>query len=512
MTRTRATTVCALLLAIASAHLFGARAPRNVSASLRSEVAAVAIDFSHAGFGGGGVRVPDVSVVARVRPTGGDDTASLQAALDRLSARRAAADGFRGALLLTPGRFKVSGQLRLNASGVVLRGSGTGRTTVVATGRGRRTLVEIGGDEEPTLDPPVAVTDETVPAGGRTLTLERVDGLAAGERVVVTRPSTKEWIAALEMNKAEGSFADQRLHWTPGSCDLVWDRIVVSVDTSRRQVTLDAPITTALEKRYAGGTLSKVVAGVPARRVGLEDLTLESEFDPSNPHDEEHSWIAVALDNVEDAWVRRVVARHFAGSAVRAGRRARRVTVEECLGERPVSELGGYRRQTFFVEGQQVLVRACTSEEGLNDFAAGFAAAGPNVFLDCTAARAHGPSGTFESWASGLLYERVRVEGAALRLTRDDVRAQGGGWTAANSVVWNSEATRIETRGHDDAPVLVRTSPQPLYETQLAARCGASIAECGMRIADSRTANLKSEISDFKSGISMTSPSAGSNT
>src|SRR3712207_8354790 len=43
------------------------------------------------------------------------------------------------------------------------------RTTVVATGRGRRTLVEIGGDEAPTSSSPVAVTDETVPAGGRTL-------------------------------------------------------------------------------------------------------------------------------------------------------------------------------------------------------------------------------------------------------------------------------------------------------------------------------------------------------
>ena len=57
------------------------------------------------------------------------------------------AHGFRGAILLRPGRFLVSGQLHLNVSGVVLRGSGAGPngTTIVADGHDRRTLIEAGG-------------------------------------------------------------------------------------------------------------------------------------------------------------------------------------------------------------------------------------------------------------------------------------------------------------------------------------------------------------------------------
>jgi len=51
------------------------------------------------------------------------------------------------------------------------------------------------------------------------------------------------------------------------------------------------------------------------------------------------------------------------------------------------------------VEGQQVLVRQCSSEQGMNDFAIGLLAGGPNVFLDSTATGALGPSGSFESWA-----------------------------------------------------------------------------------------------------------------
>lgn len=451
------------------------RAPA-ASAARAFEDDAVLIDFSHAGYGGGGVRVPFVPATLRVRPSGGDDTALIQAALDRVASLPLDGQSLRGAVLLEPGRFRVRGQLRMRASGVVLRGRGRELTTVVATGQSRRTLVEVGGDEPPTTGATVRVTDEKVPAGALTLTLESVEGLAAGDRVVVRRPSTKEWIEALGMNKAEGAFADQRIHWTPGSRDLVWDRFVASVDVGAKRVTLDAPVTTALERRYGGGTLAKVAANEPVRNVGVEELTLESAFDRSNLRDEEHAWIALALDNVEDAWVQDVTARHFAGSAVRAGQRARRVTVEGCRSEAPVSEAGGYRRQSFLVEGQQVLVRSCRSEAGMNDFAAGLTAAGPNVFLDCDSKGSLGPSGSFESWAAGVLYERVRVGGAALRLTKDMSRSQGDGWTAANSVAWNCEAQQIETFGPEGARNIVQRSTQPLYETQLSRRLGASVA------------------------------------
>jgi hypothetical protein len=135
------------------------------------------------------------------------------------------------------------------------------------------------------------------------------------------------------MNGNPGSFANQRIDWTPGSRNLVWDRTVVSIDSALKRVTVDAPITTALESRYGGGTVALVTGGRPIENVGVENLTLDSEFAAGNPRDEEHSWIAVALDRVEDAWVRDVTARHFAGSAVRAGPHARRVTIKFCHSE-----------------------------------------------------------------------------------------------------------------------------------------------------------------------------------
>ena len=66
------------------------------------------------------------------------------------------------------------------------------------------------------------------------------------------------------------------------------------------------------------------------RQVGVENLRCESAFDPANPHDEEHAWGAIGLENAQDAWVRQVTSAHFAGSAVAVWESCKRVTVEDC--------------------------------------------------------------------------------------------------------------------------------------------------------------------------------------
>jgi Family of unknown function (DUF6298) len=447
--------------------------------------AQTAIDFSYAGYGGGGVNPPGVAAVIAVRPTGSNDTGLLQAAIDHVAALPLRADGFRGAVLLRAGRYSVSGSLQIRSSGVVLRGEG--EAVLNATGLSRRTLIEIGSTTDPATGPASNVTDETVPAGGRVLTLDNLRDLRAGDHVTVTRPSTAAWIAALQMTKNPGTYANQRLDWAPGSRDLIWDRTVTSVDAARKQITLDVPVTTALERRYGGGTVAKWTSSAPVTHIGIEGLTVVSEVSGSNRRDEDHSWIAVMIDRVEDAWVRRVTARYFAASAVRVGPRGRRVTIEGCRSESPTSEPGGYRRQSFLVEGQQVLVRQTTSSMGMNDFAVGLLAAGPNVFLDSSTTSPLGPSGAFESWASGVLYEHVTVEGAGIRLANDSTRAQGAGWTAANSVVWNCDAKEIDAKGPEGAENVVQRSADRLYDSQLEKRTGAKLGAVAELIKDAPT-------------------------
>jgi len=83
-------------------------------------------DFSTAGYGGGGVPIPDIPVRASLDPvSGGDDTPRIQAALEALVKQPADANGFRGALLLHKGVYRIAGTILLNASGIVLRGEGS---------------------------------------------------------------------------------------------------------------------------------------------------------------------------------------------------------------------------------------------------------------------------------------------------------------------------------------------------------------------------------------------------
>jgi hypothetical protein len=427
------------------------------------------IDYSYAGYGGG-IAVPHARSVLLVRPSGTkDDTTLLQGALDQVASLPVQANGLRGALVLAAGRYHVSGQLHLRASGVVLRGVDREKTVIIAEGLGRRSLIGVGNEVDPTVGHAIDITSDT-PAGSVSVILSTTDGLTVGDRVVVRRPSTREWISAIAMNSLPGTFASQRLDWQPGSHDLFWDRRITAIDTAAHRIELDAPVTTALEKVYGGGMISKVQSGDPPSHIGIEDLTLESAFDASHPKDEDHSWIAVHLDHVEDAWVERVTARHFAASAVRVNWRGRRITIEDCRSEAPVSEEAGYRRQAFLVDGQQVLVHRCWSEAGMNDFASGMLAAGPNVFLDCEAVHSLGASGSFEGWASGVLYERVHVPAARLEMVLDQARAQGGGWTAANSVLWNDTAKSVDALGPPGSPNYAITSTQSLYETEHFAR------------------------------------------
>jgi hypothetical protein len=400
-------------------------------------------DFSHAGYGGGAA-IPEVPVRVVVPVAAGDGTARLQATIDSVSALEPDANGFRGAVLLPAGRYEVAGQLRIGASGVVLRGGGK-ETVLVATGTDRRAVIRVGGRaDRVTENKPRAIADKYVSVGGNTLRLDSADGLKVGDAVVVEHPGTKEWIAAVGMDRFPSRDKGSYLDWRPGTVSVQWDRVVTKVDGNT--VTLDAPLTTALDSAHGSSTVRKYTWPGRVRRVGVENLRLESAYDENDPRDEAHAWTGVTVENADGVWVRQVSFAHFAGSAVAVWESAKRVTVEDCASEKPVSEDGGYRRHTFFTAGQQTLFLRCTADDGRHDFAVGHLAAGPNAFVRCKATNAHRFSGPIGSWASGVLYDNVTIDGAALALTNRETDDQGAGWSAANSVLWQCSAPVVTCR------------------------------------------------------------------
>ncbi len=399
-------------------------------------------DFSYCGYLAGEKPIPDVPIRVVVPAVAGDATRRVQAALDYVAGLPADANGVRGAVLLEKGIHRVSGSLEIAASGVVLRGSGMGPdgTVLLGAGQTRDTLIRVRGEDDRTAGRHVRITDAYVPVNASGFTLESSHALRVGDTVLVRRPSTAEWIEALDTGHFGGGIT--YLGWKPESRDLYWDRTVVSVDGA--QVTLDAPLTTALDAAYGGGSVAAYTWPGRIRHVGIENLRCRSTYDESNPKDEAHRWMAIVVENAADAWVRQVVFEHFAGSAVAVLESAKRVTVEDCKSLAPVSEIGGQRRLTFWTRGQQTLFQRLYAEQGYHDFAAGYCAAGPNAFVQCESDRPFSFSGGIDSWASGVLFDIVNVDGQALSLLNLGQDAKGAGWNAANSVVWQCSASRID--------------------------------------------------------------------
>lgn len=398
-------------------------------------------DFSYCGYKQSENPIPSVEVKVIVPATQNDATEKIQSAIDYIASLPLANDGFRGAILLQSGEYRVSGRLKVKASGIVLRGTGFGEggTVIVAAGVDRETLIRFEGAKVISADKEIPIMTDYVPVNALQFTIEDNSGFKAGDKIFIRRPSTKEWIDFLKMNSFGGE--TDWLGWKPGDRDIIWDRTIVAIDGN--SVTIDAPLTTVLDKKYGGGFVSKYNWSDRIENIGIENLALKSEFNTENPKDEYHCWNAISFENARNGWVRQVTFHHFAGSAVAAYETASRITVENCKSFEPVSEIGGWRRYTFFTSGQQILFHNIYAEFGYHDFGTGYCAAGPNAFVQCSSKLPYSFSGSIDSWASGVIFDIVDVDGQALSFKNREQDDYGSGWTAANSMFWQCSAARI---------------------------------------------------------------------
>ncbi|SEQ99777.1 hypothetical protein SAMN04488023_10344 [Pedobacter rhizosphaerae] len=399
-------------------------------------------DFSYAGYMAGEKSIPMATVKVIVPVKTGDATLRIQSAINYVSKLPVGKDGLRGAVLLEKGTYEVAGTLKIASSGVVLRGSGMGDngTIIHATGLDRIGVIRILGKNNKADGSAVNITDTYVPVNANKITVASTTGFKVGDNITIHRPSTKNWIDDINTEHFGGGITS--LGWKAGQRDLFWDRQIINI--SGNTITFDAPITTALDAGYGGATVSKYTWSGKITQSGVENLNLASDYHKENLKDEYHRWNAISIENVQDAWVRQVTFQHFAGSAVSVLETAKRITVEDCKSLAPVSEIGGERRYTFLTSGQQTLFQRLYSEYAYHDFAVGFCAAGPNVFVQCQSYLPYSFSGAIDSWASGVLFDIVNVDGEALSFMNRGQDGQGAGWAAANSMFWQCSAARID--------------------------------------------------------------------
>src|SRR5688572_9297751 len=80
-------------------------------------------DFSRVGYYSVNKTIPDVPVVKTISPvTDGSSEELIQSAIDEVAKKTPGKDGFRGAILLKKGTYKIPNNIRIETSGIVLRG------------------------------------------------------------------------------------------------------------------------------------------------------------------------------------------------------------------------------------------------------------------------------------------------------------------------------------------------------------------------------------------------------
>ncbi|SEM23133.1 glycoside hydrolase family 55 protein [Streptacidiphilus jiangxiensis] len=394
-------------------------------------------DYSSAGYEGGGVALPVAPVKERVAaPSGKDDTARIQAAIDAASRLPVGAGGLRGAVLLAPGAYRIDGTLHIGASGVVLRGagSGAGGTRLVAHGATARALITVGaGSRYTAVGSPTRVTDGYVPVGATTLDVASTVGLTVGSQVVVQRPTTQAWIDATGMHGL----------WSP-NWSLYSERRVTAV--SGHRLTLDAPLTTALEAKYTQATVYRYTFP-RIDHVGLESLSADGRAmaaDPNYAKDFYGSNLST-FGAVQDSWVQNVTGYHFGQDGVTGlGSQSRRISVlHTATLDMLVNTATSARSDGYTLEGQQNLIQDClVTAPKIHAFTTEAHQSGPNVYSRCTAklTQTDYDAGGHQRWGSGTLYDQVTVDGTLL-LVNNGSRGTGHGWSDANSTAWNCVTT-----------------------------------------------------------------------
>jgi len=402
----------------------------------------VPMDYSYCGYHRSESPIPSAKVVAYVLPTGNDDATLIQQAIDYVSQQKPDKQtGLRGAVLLAEGTFTLSEPLRIRTSGVVLRGSGRDKTILRKTGYDRGALIYIEGTHDIIVKDTIDVAAD-VATGSLGISVQGdLTTLTQGSRLAIWRPSTQEWITSLGCESFGGGKRMGYWAWHPNDIDLCWHRSVTAVNG--KEITLDAPLTCSIEEHFGRAKAVLYEQKGLITECGVENLLLESDYDKARLMDEDHCWDGIYVADAENCWVRMVNFRHFAGSAVVIQKSARQMTIEDCQSLHPVSEIGGFRRRTFLTLGETVLFQRCYSEHGINDFAVGHTAPGPNAFVQCDSYESFGPSGAISSWAPGILFDVVNIDGNDIVFKNWELEKFGAGWSTANSTLWQSTASGL---------------------------------------------------------------------
>jgi hypothetical protein len=407
----------------------------------RDKSGAMIPDYSFAGYHSGGVALPTVPPKIKLLPTGADDTAAIQHAIDTLSALPLDANGSRGAVQLAPGVFHCSAALVIAASGVVLRGAGSGSgpdaTTISLTG-GPHVGISIKGDFAlSTVSPATNITDAYVPFGTHTVHVTDATQIHAGDLVQISKPVTAAWIKFMGMADLERPDRDE--HWINGIL-----KVRRRVTTVRgNAVTFQIALMDSYDSQFLTTehfTVQPVAVSGQVKEVGVEDLRIAAPPASVGFHDA-HT-IGMEINAAADSWVRNV-AMIDTTEGIRMDFNSERITLTRIDVEQSTTVTSSAKPFDFAINGTQVLVdRATGTGDKVTYFATEPRQQGPVVILN-SVFHGDGNLEPHQRWSTGLLVDNCSVSPGGIHLINRGVMGSGHGWTIGWGVVWNSTASEF---------------------------------------------------------------------
>jgi hypothetical protein len=395
-------------------------------------------DFSYAGYMGGGVPLPRVPVARMLAPSGGDDTAAIQKAIDEVSALPIK-NGLRGAIVLKPGTFLCSQTINIAASGVVLHGSSPleGGTTLKLTGDPHVAIAISGKQQIQVVGTPTHIADTYVPSGAQSITLDDASAFAAGDSIRITRNTTPQWLHFMGMDSMVRD--GQPETW-------VGPRISTVRTVTARQgnvVMLDVPLTDSYDRTYLppeGAEVAKVTITGTIEQDAVESLHILAP--PRQVAFDDPLFRAINLSGLRDGWIRDVLI-DDATEGIDAAGDTSRITIENVVIHHKTSITSPAKPADFSARGTQLLILRCGST-GNDEFfvMTGARNQGPNVVLD-SEFHGDGRIQPHQRWSTGFLVDNTRVPQGGIDLMNRGEMGSGHGWTMGWGVVWNSAASNL---------------------------------------------------------------------
>jgi hypothetical protein len=415
------------------------------------------VDFSWAGYKNSNIPLPFVTnIISTLNPIPGDNTTAINNAITAAASLTPDANGFRGVILLKKGTYEIQGTIKLNVSGVIVRGEGNSSTGTVLQATGntpvQRTVFVAGGGTSAQWKQvgtvKTNITSSFVQVGSTQFTVASTTGFAVGDEICVYHPSSQAWITAV----GNGG-VDTAAPWTPGQIDIMCNRTILSI--SGNTVTIDAPIMNHLDLSLTQSYIYKIDKTTTRTKIGIENLRIDIQ-NWTSYRDENHAWEGLVMADIEDSWAKNVTTLHFGQSGFQTFT-ANRITIDSCQALWPCATLSGSYRDNFQIDewSSNILVSHCTADSARHSFeVSGTSKAMGIVFLRCTATNATNPSEGHFHWPTGLLYDCFRDYGTmtdvVLGLYSRGSMGTNHGWAAAHSVAWNCDLRRTPVTTYGD--------------------------------------------------------------